>query len=58
MSQAPLPGKGEIGMGTLTGEPGHTKTIVVAAAAAPTNAARWMSNVVAAVGVGVVGVMI
>ena len=56
MSQAPLPGKGEIGMGTLTGVPGKTKTIVVGAA--PTHAAGWMRGVAAAVGVGIVGVMI
>lgn len=55
MTQAPLPGKGEIGMGTLTGEPGQTKT--VAMGAAPTQAAGWR-GVAAAVGVGVVGMMV
>ncbi|KAF1847122.1 uncharacterized protein K460DRAFT_352302 [Cucurbitaria berberidis CBS 394.84] len=50
-----LPGKGEIGMGTLTGEPGQTKTVMLGAA--PTEAAGWR-GVAAAVGVGVVGMMV
>lgn len=55
-TQAPLPGKGEIGMGTLTDEPGKTKTILVGAA--PTQAAGWIRGVVAAMGVGVVGIVL
>lgn len=43
-------------MGTLTGEAGKTKTIV--AGAAPTQAVGWMKGVAAAVGVGVVGVVV
>jgi hypothetical protein len=55
-NQAPPPGKGEIGMGTLTGKTGQTQTIVMGAA--PTQGAGWAKGVVAAVGVGVVGMMV
>ncbi|KAF1837803.1 hypothetical protein BDW02DRAFT_645155 [Decorospora gaudefroyi] len=54
--QAPLPGKGAIGMGTLTGKTGVTKT--VAMGAAPTQGSGWMRGVVAAVGVGIAGVVV
>jgi hypothetical protein len=43
-------------MGTLTGELGVTKTIFMGAAA--TQSPRWVEGVAAAVGVGVVGVLI
>ena len=46
-TQAPLPGKGEIGMGTLTAE-----------GAAPTQAAVWVKGVAAAVGVGLAGMIV
>jgi hypothetical protein len=53
VTQAPSPGKGQVGMGTLKGEAGITKTVVVGAA--PTVGFGW---VVAAVGVvGVVAVL-
>jgi hypothetical protein len=55
-NQAPLPGKGEIGMGTLTGRTGQTQTIVMGAA--PTQGAGWVKGVAAAVGVGVVGMVV
>ena len=55
-SKAPEPGKGIIGMGTLTGETGKTKTVVLGAA--PTGGARkWRAGMVAA-GVAVVGAVI
>ncbi|CAA9959713.1 hypothetical protein PTMSG1_03122 [Pyrenophora teres f. maculata] len=53
---AAFPGKGGIGLGTLTGETGHTQTVVIAAA--PTQGAVWIRGVAAAVGVGIAGVMI
>ena len=53
---APLPGKGGIGMGTLTGETGHTQTVVIGAA--PTQGAVWVRGVAAAVGVGIAGIVI
>jgi hypothetical protein len=40
ITQAPHPGKGEIGMGTLTGQVGVTKTVV--AGGAPTRGVEWM----------------
>jgi len=52
---APLPGKGEIGMGTLTGQVGQTKTV---AGAAPTQAAVWKRGVAVAVGVGLAGMVV
>ncbi|KAI8932135.1 hypothetical protein NX059_011018 [Plenodomus lindquistii] len=52
----PPPGRGEIGLGTIKGEAGKTKTIY--AGAAPTQAAVWMRGVAAAVGVGVVGIVV
>lgn len=55
-SQAPLPGKGQIGMGTLTGRTGVTRTLVVGAA--HTQTAAWMKGVVAAVGVGIAGILV
>ncbi|KAI1560642.1 hypothetical protein PtrEW4_011060, partial [Pyrenophora tritici-repentis] len=60
---APLPGKGGIGLGTLTGEIGHTQTVVIAAAptqvaAAPTAGGVWIRGVAAAVGVGIAGIVI
>ncbi|KAF2848147.1 hypothetical protein T440DRAFT_470485 [Plenodomus tracheiphilus IPT5] len=51
----PLPGSGRIGLGTIKGEVGRTKTIYAGAAA--TQAAGWMRGVAAAVGVGVVGLV-
>jgi hypothetical protein len=55
MSPAPLPGKGEIGMGTLTGKP-ERQTVVMGAA--PTHGPDWVRGVVAAVGVGVAGLVV
>jgi hypothetical protein len=56
MSPAPRPGKGEVGMGTLTGELGVTQTIVMGAAAS--QAPRWVEGVAAVVGIGVVGALV
>jgi hypothetical protein len=55
-SHAPLPGVGEIGMGTLTGKTGVTRTIVVNAA--PTQATGWAKGLAAAVGVGMAGMVV
>lgn len=55
-SQAPLPGKGHIGMGDLTGIPGETKTI--AAGALPTRGAKLMRRVAIAAGVGLAGMIV
>lgn len=55
MTQAPLPGKGEIGMGTLTGVPGQTKTVT--AAAAPTQDPALLKGLVA-LGMGVAGMLV
>lgn len=52
----PLPGKGEIGMGTLTGNTGHTQTVVVGAA--PTQGAVWVRGIAAAVGAGIAGIVV
>ena len=50
----PLPGKGQIGMGTLTGKTGQTQTVVMGAA--PTNGVGgWVKGVAVAAGVGVMG---
>jgi hypothetical protein len=55
-SKAPEPGKGIIGMGTLTGETGKTKTIVLGAA--PTaGVGKWRVGMVAA-GVAVMGAVV
>ncbi|EOA87332.1 uncharacterized protein SETTUDRAFT_179109 [Exserohilum turcica Et28A] len=54
---APIPGKGNIGMGTLTGETGQTQTVAVVEGAAPTPVARWAKGVAAVVGVGIAGVI-
>ncbi|KAF2826001.1 hypothetical protein CC86DRAFT_248340, partial [Ophiobolus disseminans] len=56
MSVAAPPGSGEIGMGTLTGETGKTKTIYVGAA--PSQAPGWVHGFAAVVGVGVVGMAV
>ncbi|KNG52475.1 hypothetical protein DDE82_006325 [Stemphylium lycopersici] len=51
-----LPGKGQIGMGTLTGKTGQTRTVVVGAA--PTNGVGgWVKGVAVAAGVGVMGLV-
>lgn len=55
MSPAPPPGKGEIGMGTLTGKP-ERQTVFMGAA--PTHGPDWVRGVVAAVGVGVAGLVV
>lgn len=57
MSQAPLPGEGSIGMGTLTGEPGQTQTYWTVVTAAATHAVDSKPAVAAAVAVGVVGLV-
>ncbi|KAF1943768.1 hypothetical protein EJ02DRAFT_121513 [Clathrospora elynae] len=55
-TQAPLPGKGEIGMGTLTGKTGQTQTVMVGAA--PTQGPGWVKGVAAVVGVGIAGMVV
>lgn len=50
------PGKGAVGMGTLTGEAGKTQTVVMGAAASQVPA--WKRGVVAAMGVGMVGMVV
>lgn len=57
MSQAPLPGRGSIGMGTVTGETGQTQTIWTIVAAAPTTAIDSRQALAAAVAIGVVGLV-
>ncbi|KAF1978773.1 hypothetical protein BU23DRAFT_595339 [Bimuria novae-zelandiae CBS 107.79] len=49
------PGRGEIGMGTLTGHPGATKTIIKGAA--ETKGPEWKVGVMAAMGVGIAGLV-
>lgn len=53
---APPPGKGEIGMGTLTGKTGVTRTVVLGAA--PAQTVGVVRGIVAAVGVGIVGMVV
>ncbi|KAF1921440.1 hypothetical protein BDU57DRAFT_426151, partial [Ampelomyces quisqualis] len=55
MSPAPPPGRGEIGMGTLTGE---TQQQTVIMGAAPSHRPDWVRGVVAAIGVGVAGLVV
>jgi len=52
MSQAPLPGVGSIGMGTLTGKTDQTQTVYIGVAEAPTPAVDARKAVVAAVAAG------
>jgi hypothetical protein len=52
LTPAPRPGKGEIGMGTLTGELGGTSL-----GAAPSQAPGW-KGIAAAAGVGIVGMVV
>jgi hypothetical protein len=54
--QGAQPGKGAIGMGMITGETGHTKT--VAAGAAPTMGAGLLKGVGVALGVGLAGLVV
>lgn len=54
LSNAPLPGKGEVGMGTLTGKPGVTRTFIKGAA--QTLGPDWI-GAVAAVGMGIAGIL-
>lgn len=53
-TQAPSPGQGHIGMGTLKGKVGVTQTVVVGAA--PTMGAGWIAAAVG-VGFGAVGLL-
>jgi hypothetical protein len=55
ISPAPRPGKGEIGLGTLTGNSRKTQT--VALGAAPSQTAGLM-GIAAAIGVGIVGMAV
>ena len=62
ITQAPLPGQGEIGMGTLSGKTGNTQTVVVLAGGAPGRAVGWMGGVVGlglgwGMGFGLVGLV-
>lgn len=57
MSQAPLPGVGSIGMGTLTGKTGQTQTVWTVVAAAPTASVDAKQVVAVAVAVGAVGLV-
>lgn len=52
MPQAPLPGVGSIGMGTLTGKTGQTQTILMVVGAAPTHAVELKKAIAAVVAVG------
>jgi hypothetical protein len=56
MTYVPPPGKGEIGMGTLTGKTGKTQTVILGAA--PSQAAEWKKGVAAAIGVGIAGMAV
>ncbi|KAH8725858.1 hypothetical protein GQ44DRAFT_615058, partial [Phaeosphaeriaceae sp. PMI808] len=55
MPTAPSPGRGEIGMGTLTGDTGKTQTVM---GVAPVHTARLIHGVAAAVGVGIAGLVV
>ncbi|KAF2649278.1 hypothetical protein K491DRAFT_721814 [Lophiostoma macrostomum CBS 122681] len=55
-SQGPMPAKGEVGMGTLTGQTGKTKTVLVGAA--PTVGAGMIKGMVVAAGVGIAGLVV
>ncbi|PSN66042.1 hypothetical protein BS50DRAFT_404749 [Corynespora cassiicola Philippines] len=57
MTTEPAPGKGQVGMGTLTGEVGVVRTAAAAGAAA-TDAPGWKRGFVAAVGVGLAGLVV
>ncbi|KZM26506.1 uncharacterized protein EKO05_0005472 [Ascochyta rabiei] len=57
MSQAPPPGVGSIGMGTLTGKTGQTQTIHMVGAA-QTPAAGLRKGIAAAVAVGIAGLVV
>jgi hypothetical protein len=52
----PPPGRGEIGMGTLTGKTGKTQTIIMGAA--PSQTVQWRRGIAAAVGVGIAGMVV
>jgi hypothetical protein len=52
----PPPGKGEIGLGSITGLTGQTQTVEVGAA--PSQTAAWMKGVAAAAGVGLAGMVL
>lgn len=54
MSQAPLPGVGSIGMGTVTGRTGQTQTVWTVVGAAPTYAVVSKQTLAAVVAVGAV----
>ncbi|KAJ6194814.1 hypothetical protein J3E72DRAFT_403556 [Bipolaris maydis] len=56
-SAAPAPGRGEIGMGTLTGKTGQTQTVVEVVAAAATQDSGWTKGIAAMVGVGIMGIL-
>ncbi|KAF9700058.1 hypothetical protein EKO04_001970 [Ascochyta lentis] len=58
MSQAPLPGVGSIGMGTLTGKTGQTQTVYMVVGAAATLTADLKKGIAAAVAVGVAGLVV
>ncbi|KAJ5024168.1 hypothetical protein PSV08DRAFT_378823 [Bipolaris maydis] len=56
-SAAPAPGRGEIGMGTLTGKTGQTQTVVEVVAAAATQDSGWTKGIAAMAGVGIMGIL-
>ncbi|KAF1355766.1 hypothetical protein EJ07DRAFT_158102 [Lizonia empirigonia] len=58
MSQAPLPGVGAIGMGTLTGKTGQTQTIYMVVGAAPTAEINLRKGFAAAMAVGIAGLVV
>jgi hypothetical protein len=55
-THVPLPGVGVIGMGTLTGRTGVTRTVVVNSA--PTSGLGWSKGLAAVVGVGMAGIVV
>ncbi|KAB2108761.1 hypothetical protein AG0111_0g2884 [Alternaria gaisen] len=55
-THVPLPGVGVIGMGTLTGRAGVTRTVVVNSA--PTSGLSWSKGLAAVVGVGMAGIVV
>jgi hypothetical protein len=55
LETGPAPGKGQIGMGTITGRLGVTKTVIQGSA--KTVGPEWKIGAMAAVGIGIAGIV-